>query len=354
MNWMDSYPLLRPLLFALPPETAHRLALSFLARLPGARGAEGGAGPKPAPVSAPISVMGLTFANPVGLAAGFDKDGEAVGGWRRLGFGFVELGTVTPRPQSGNPRPRLFRLPEQGALINRMGFNNAGAEALARRLELLSTDRAAPAMVLGVSIGKNRDTPIERAAEDYVLCYEAVRGVADYIAVNLSSPNTPRLRQLERPSQMAPLLQKLVALGERDPGRRPPLVVKLSPDIEAAAVGETAAVLRDSGVSGVLIGNTTESREGVQHHRLVAEAGGLSGRPLFSKSTELLARFADALDGALPLIAAGGIDSLQAAQAKIDAGAALVQLYTGLVYQGPGLIRRLAAGLRPGPRSGTH
>ncbi len=346
MSWMDAYPLLRPLLFALPPETAHRLALNLLARLPTAgQGAGGGIGPTPTPVSA----MGLTFANPVGLAAGFDKDGEAVAGWRRLGFGFVELGTVTPRPQPGNPRPRLFRLPAQGALINRLGFNNAGAEALARRLEPVSTDRADPAVVFGVSIGKNRDTPIERATEDYVLAYEAVREVADYVAVNLSSPNTHRLRQLENPSQLAPLLKKLVTLRDHASGRRPPLVVKLSPDLEAAAVGETVAVLRDSGVDGVLIGNTTATREGVEHHRLAVEAGGLSGRPLFSRSTELLARFADALGGALPLIAAGGIDSLEAAQAKIDAGATLVQLYTGLIYQGPGLARRIAVGMRPRP-----
>ena len=295
--------------------------------------------------------MGLTFANPVGLAAGFDKDGEAVGGWRRLGFGFVELGTVTPRPQPGNPRPRLFRLRAQGALINRLGFNNAGVEALVRRLELGAADRADPAMVLGVSIGKNRDTPIERAAADYVLGYEAVRGVADYVAVNLSSPNTPQLRQLEHPPQLAPLLKKLVALRDRAPGRRPPLVVKLSPDLAAAAIGEIAAVLRDSGVDAVLIGNSTAGRDGVEHLRPAAEAGGLSGRPLFARSTELLARFADAFGGALPLIAAGGIDSPEAAQAKIDAGATLVQLYTGLIYRGPGLIRRIAAGLRPRPQS---
>ena len=295
--------------------------------------------------------MGLTFANPVGLAAGFDKDGEAVGGWRRLGFGFVELGTVTPRPQPGNPRPRLFRLRAQGALINRLGFNNAGVEALVRRLELGAADRADPAMVLGVSIGKNRDTPIERAAADYVLGYEAVRGVADYVAVNLSSPNTPQLRQLEHPPQLAPLLKKLVTLRDRAPGRRPPLVVKLSPDLAAAAIAGIAAVLRDSGVDAVLIGNTTAGREGVEHLRPAAEAGGLSGRPLFARSTELLARFADALGGALPLIAAGGIDSPEAAQAKIDAGATLVQLYTGLIYRGPGLIRRIAAGLRPRPQS---
>ena len=351
MNWMDSYPLLRPLLFALPPERAHRLALSLLARLPpvqGAQGAQGtrsGTGEKPQPVS----VLGLTFPSRVGLAAGFDKDGEAVEGWRRLGFGFVELGTVTPRPQPGNPRPRLFRLRAQGALINRLGFNNAGVEALVRRLELLPADRSDPAMVFGVSIGKNRDTPIERAAEDYVLGYEAVRGVADYVTVNLSSPNTPQLRQLEHPQQLAPLLKKLVTLRDRAPGRAPPLVVKLSPDLNAADVGETAAALRDSGVDGVLIGNTTAGREGVENHHLAVEAGGLSGQPLFPRSTELLARFADAFDGALPLIAAGGIDSLEAAQAKINTGATLVQLYTGLIYQGPGLIRRIAAGLRQPP-----
>ena len=345
MNWMDSYPGLRPLLFALPPETAHRLVLRFLARLPAIRSARSGAGETPAPVS----TMGLTFANPIGLAAGFDKDGEAMGGWCRLGFGFVELGTVTPRPQPGNPRPRLFRLRAQGALINRLGFNNAGVEALVRRLEIFSADRADLAMVLGVSIGKNRDTPIERAAEDYVLGYEAVRGVADYVAVNLSSPNTPQLRQLEHPPQLAPLLKKLVTLRDRAAGRRPPLVVKLSPDLEAAAVGEIAAVLRNSGVDGVLIGNTTAGREGIEHHRLAAEAGGLSGRPLFSRSTEVLARFADAFGGTMPLIAAGGVDSLEAARAKIDAGATLVQLYTGLIYQGPGLVQRIAAGLGSRP-----
>ena len=332
------YPLLRRLLFALPPETAHRLALAAV----GAWGKAVG-GPRQQ-ADAGATVMGLAFPNRIGLAAGLDKDAVAARGFASLGFGFVEVGTVTPRPQPGNPRPRLFRSNQDQALINRMGFNSAGVEVVARRLALLR--RRPLAARLGVNIGKNRDTPIERAAEDYLRCLRAVHEYADYVTVNLSSPNTPGLRALQAAAAARALLSSLTA--ERDAlnaaGHRPvPLVVKVSPDLNAASLREIAAVAQSVGIDGVMATNTTTARPPSLGPAFAAEAGGLSGAPLASQAVQAVAVLREAVGQRFPIIGVGGILSAADAQAMFDAGADLVQIYTGLVFKGPGLIRELRA-----------
>ncbi len=330
-----SYTLLRSLLFRLDPETAHRLSLTALH----------GLGPllRPVKTGSPCRVMGLEFANPVGLAAGLDKDGEHIDALGRLGFGFIEVGTVTPRPQPGNPRPRLFRLPEAQALINRMGFNNQGIEPLVQRLR-----RSRYLGVIGVNIGKHRDTPPERAHEDYLFCLERAYPHACYIAVNISSPNTPGLRDLQFGEPLGHLLgtlkQAQARLAERG-GRYVPLAVKVAPDMADADIDRIAAVLMVHGIDGLIATNTTADRSGVAGLNHAGEIGGLSGTPLTVRSTEVVARFARALDGALPIIAVGGILSGDDARAKLAAGASLVQLYTGLIYRGPALVREVIQAL---------
>jgi dihydroorotate dehydrogenase len=282
-------------------------------------------------------VLGLDFPNPLGMAAGLDKNGEVPDAVLGLGFGFVEVGTVTPRPQTGNPPPRLFRLVEHEALINRLGFNNEGHDAVHARLA--GRKRTG---IVGVNVGANKDSP-DRIA-DYALGVERFAGVADYIAVNISSPNTPGLRNLHEANDLATLLRTVVAA--RDGAERPvPLLVKISPDLDDEALTAVVRIARDSGVEGLIVTNTTVSRDGVAGHRLAKEAGGLSGRPLFGRSTAMLARVRHLAGRDLVLVGVGGIDSAEAAHAKILAGADLLQLYTGMIYRGPGLAREIVAGL---------
>ncbi|MCH8075750.1 MAG: quinone-dependent dihydroorotate dehydrogenase [SAR324 cluster bacterium] len=355
---MAPYSLLKPLLFALPAETAHRLAMGALAvgcRVPGVlamlRRAYGWEHP-----SLRIRVWNREFSNPVGLAAGFDKDGVALAPLLALGFGFAEAGTVTPRPQAGNPRPRLFRLPGEEALINRMGFNNAGAAALAGRLRRFRA--AFPAEIVGVNLGKNLDTPLEEAAGDYISAYRAVAGLADYLVVNVSSPNTPGLRGLQTRAALVEILEALSAdlidfppTQKQYPGTidAPPLLVKVSPDLDQAGLREIAAAALEAGCDGLIATNTTLGRDGLNDPRGEAtshdEAGGLSGQPLHQKALETVASLRRFSEGKLTLIGVGGIASAEQAYRFIRAGASLVQLYSGLVYQGPGLVRRIKIGL---------
>ncbi|TAH48960.1 MAG: quinone-dependent dihydroorotate dehydrogenase [Betaproteobacteria bacterium] len=325
------YDIVRPFLFSLDPETAHDFtigALSVAGRLlPAASPATGDA----------VEVMGLRFPNRVGLAAGLDKNGEAIDGLARLGFGFLEIGTVTPRPQPGNPRPRMFRLPEVRAIINRMGFNNHGVDVLVANVKA-----ARFRGILGINIGKNFDTPIERAADDYLACLDKVYALASYVAVNISSPNTQNLRQLQGESELDDLLGRLKAAQTRladAHGRYVPLALKIAPDLESAQVINIADALRRHRIDAVIATNTTIARDKVQGVRFGEQAGGLSGAPVFEASTAVVRQLAAALGGELPIIAAGGVLDGRGARAKLEAGAVLVQLYSGLIYRGPGLVR---------------
>ncbi|HUW35978.1 MAG TPA: quinone-dependent dihydroorotate dehydrogenase [Rhodocyclaceae bacterium] len=328
---MFPYALARPLLFGLDAEAAHELTIAALHRFACLLPAT------PAAAGAPVSVMGLTFPNRVGLAAGLDKNGEAIDGLAKLGFGFIEIGTVTPRPQPGNPKPRLFRLPARQALINRMGFNNRGVDAL-----LANVRRAKYRGILGINIGKNADTPIERAADDYRHCLEKVYPFASYVTVNVSSPNTKNLRQLQGGGELDALLSTLkasqAALADRH-GRYVPLALKIAPDLDLQQILEIADALRRHRMDAVIATNTTVSRSGVEGLPGAAEAGGLSGAPLFEAATAVAASLAKALAGEVPLIAAGGITDGARAAAKLAAGAVLVQIYSGLIYRGPALVR---------------
>ncbi len=323
------YALLRNLLFRLPPETAHALTLKTLAAAPG------WLFPR-APGGKPVQAMGLTFPNAIGLAAGLDKDGVAIDGLGRLGFGFIEIGTVTPQPQAGNPRPRLFRLPEQQALINRMGFNNGGVQALVCR-----AGRRNYKGVLGVNIGKNKHTPNERALDDYLLGLEAVWPVADYITVNISSPNTRGLRDLQGADTLHTLLKALKArqmeLADRS-GHYRPIALKVAPDLDDGQIAAMAAVILDVGLDGVIPTNTTIRRPGMESVALAGEQGGLSGAPLKPLADQTLARFHHHLGRRVCLIGCGGIHQPEHIQDKARAGARLFQLYTGLIYQGPALV----------------
>ena len=334
------YSLARGALFRLDPEVAHDLTLKSLSLLgPGAALLGAGADKGEA-----RTVMGIEFPNPVGLAAGLDKNGEYIDALGALGFGFLEIGTVTPRPQPGNPKPRMFRLEEHEAIINRLGFNNHGVEKLLRNVE-----RAAYRGVLGINIGKNFDTPIERAADDYLACLEGVYDRASYVTVNISSPNTASLRELQSSEKLDELLALLKA--KRDAlagryGRAKPMLVKVAPDLDDGQIEAIAGLAAKHAIDGLIATNTTVSRDAVAGHRHAGEAGGLSGQPVFAKSTEVLAKLAAALAGRVPLVGVGGILSGPDARAKIDAGASLVQVYTGFVYRGPALIGQARAALR--------
>jgi dihydroorotate dehydrogenase len=337
---VDLYPLLRPLLFQLDPETAHNLTLTVLKRLHGL----GLLKPfLPTVPMLPCRVMGLDFPNPVGLAAGMDKNGEAIDAFADLGFGFLEVGAVTPRPQPGNPKPRLFRLPAAQAIINRMGFNNLGVDRLLANLE-----RSSYRGILGVNLGKNFDTPIERAAEDYLMLLDRLYGKVHFVTVNISSPNTRNLRALQGGSELDSLLGAIKArqteLADRH-GSYMPVAVKIAPDLEEAQIAEMAALFRRHRLDAVIATNTTLSREGVADLPHGQETGGLSGAPMREHATAVLAAFHRALGGEVPLIGSGGILSGRHAQEKVAAGASLVQLYTGLIYRGPELIRECAQAL---------
>jgi len=336
---MSAWPMLRWLLFRLDPERAHRLAHRALARV-GPRMARARR-PRPRPRLA-TRVLGLDFDSPIGLAAGFDKGDCSVAGLFALGFSHVEIGTITPRPQEGNARPRLFRLPEHRALVNRMGFNNEGMEACARRLAALPPGaRLGP---VGVNVGKNKATPNERAAEDYLACIDRLHPYADYLVVNISSPNTPGLRALQERDQLDRLLRACVGrLAGVAPGK--PLLVKLAPDLEPEALDEAVDVAISAGAAGIIATNTTLSRRGVEGHPLAREAGGLSGAPLEALATGVVRRIAARAAGRVPVVGCGGVLTAADAYAKIRAGASLVQVYTGLVYGGPSFVRRLCEGL---------
>ena len=334
------YRLVRPVLFQLDPETTHDLTLTSLRAL----GHLGSANPlRLQPSGSPRTVMGLHFPNPVGLAAGLDKNGECIDGLAALGFGFLEIGTVTPRPQPGNPKPRLFRLPEAEAIINRMGFNNAGVEHL-----LQQVSQARYQGILGINIGKNKDTPVDQALDDYLIGLREVYQAASYITVNISSPNTPGLRDLQSGDHLDQLLMGLMAerelLATRH-HRTVPIAVKIAPDLDAAEIEAMADALVRHGVDAVIATNTTSARAGVEQMRHGGESGGLSGRPVFARSTAVVAQLAARLQGRVPIIACGGILGLDDARRKLDAGAELVQIYSGLIFRGPGLVRELVQGL---------
>ncbi len=328
------YNLARQLLFKFSPETSHELSLDLI----GAGGRLGvNALLNKAPADLPVRVMGLDFPNPVGLAAGLDKNGEAIAGFSQLGFGFVEVGTVTPRPQPGNPKPRIFRLPEAEAIINRMGFNNHGVQALVERVEAARFKG-----ILGINIGKNFDTPVERAQDDYLLCLDKVYHQASYVTVNVSSPNTPGLRSLQFGDSLKQLLDALRLRREELTslhGKRVPLAIKIAPDMSDEETVLVAQAVLEAGMDAIIATNTTLGREGVAGLAHADEAGGLSGAPVREKSTHAVRVLAETLAGRLPIIAVGGITEGRHAAEKIEAGASLVQLYTGFIYKGPALIR---------------
>lgn len=334
------YQLARPLLFQMDAETAHELALpsvKLLHRL-GLPGLPG----KPI-AGHSIKLMGLEFPNPVGLAAGLDKNGAFIDALAALGFGFLEVGTVTPRPQPGNPRPRLFRIVEADAIVNRMGFNNEGVERFVANVR-----RARYEGVLGINIGKNFDTPVDSAADDYVACLEKVYDLASYVTVNISSPNTKNLRQLQQAGELGALLEQITRARERlvrKTRKRVPLAVKIAPDLDDEAIEAITGALLEYGIDAVIATNTTISRDTVQGLPHAQEAGGLSGKPVRAVSTAVVHKLAQRLQGKLPIIGVGGIFGAADAREKLEAGASLVQVYTGLIYRGPQMVRDIVRGL---------
>jgi dihydroorotate dehydrogenase len=334
------YSLARPFLFGMAPEAAHRLALASLKLIERAGMASMLADVGP---SHGVKVMGLEFPNALGLAAGLDKNGEYIDALAAMGFGFIEIGTVTPRAQPGNPKPRMFRLPEAQALINRLGFNNHGVERL-----LANVARARYRGVLGINIGKNFDTPIERAADDYEFCLAKVYAHASYVTVNVSSPNTKDLRQLQGADELGALAGKLkteqMRLADAH-GRYVPLALKIAPDLDDAQLGSIARCLIKHKLDGVIATNTTVSRAAVKGLRHAEESGGLSGAPLRDASTEIIRKLARLLEDKLPIIGAGGVMNADDARAKLAAGASLVQIYTGFIYRGPELIGEILRAL---------
>ncbi len=336
------YSLLRPLLFRLDPEQAHEVSLNGL-RVCNNYGLDTLFGSRPAPL--PIEVMGMTFPNPVGIGAGLDKNGEYIDALAGLGFGFIEVGTVTPKPQAGNDKPRLFRFPGADAIINRMGFNNHGVDAL---LENLKKTRYRG--ILGINIGKNATTPIESAVDDYLICMNKVYPYASYITINISSPNTKGLRDLQNEAALSVLLSQLkmrqLELADQT-GRYVPLVVKIAPDWTTEAIAGIAKLLIEHRIDGVIATNTTLSRDGLMHLPGAEQQGGMSGAPLNSKSTLVIRELALQLEGAVPIIGVGGITRGGDAWEKIDAGASLVQIYSGLIFRGPVLVNECVEAARP-------
>jgi dihydroorotate dehydrogenase len=329
------YSLVRPILFSLDPELAHDISLEMLQQfhriLPANR------------IEKPVRVMGLDFPNPVGLAAGLDKNANYLDGLGKLGFGFIEVGSVTPKSQPGNPQPRIFRLSQYQSLINRMGFNNSGVDHMLEQVGDKSRD-----YVLGINIGKNLSTPVEQALSDYCVGYEKVYVKADYIAVNISSPNTPGLRDLQDEASLEALLTGITQLRAKLEDQHQfhrPLVLKLSPDLDRKAIPPISELLRKYAVDGLIATNTTVTRDAVQGHNLADQSGGLSGAALRDKSRQLLAAFYGELGDDIPIISVGGIDSAEEAKLRFELGAKLIQLYTGLIYRGPGLVKTIARSL---------
>ncbi len=336
----DFYKLAQKVLFSLEPETAHHLTLSganfanqlgLLSLLCGK-----------APQSPPVEVMGLQFPNRIGLAAGMDKSGRAVAAFGTLGFGHVEIGTITPRAQAGNEQPRLFRLLEHQAIINRMGFNNPGMETVLGNLE---KSRQGFKGIVGINIGKNFDTPNENALDDYLTCFRQAYAAADYIAINLSSPNTKGLRDLQAADTTRELINALqderTKLAPAHKDRMVPIAIKIAPDLSDEHIDDLAAVFSETQIDGVIATNTTIDRQAVAGHPLAEEGGGLSGRPVTQRSTEVIRQLCKNLDSSIPIIGVGGIFTAEDARDKLDAGASLVQIYTGLIYQGPALIHEI-------------
>jgi dihydroorotate dehydrogenase len=338
------YALARPLLFSLDPETAHNVTLPALRRA----AALGLTGVVRKPKPDPRTVMGITFPNPVGLAAGLDKDGAYIDGLAALGFGSIEIGTVTPRAQPGNPRPRMFRLPAARGIINRMGFNNGGVDAFVANVQASRFYQERQG-VLGLNIGKNADTPIERAADDYVACLQKVYPYASYVTVNISSPNTKNLRQLQGASELDALLSQLKEEQSRladKYGHYVPLALKIAPDVDGDQIRNIGGALVRHGIDGVIATNTTLNRREVEGMRHANEQGGLSGAPVFDLSNIVIRALKAEVGDTVPIIGVGGILSGRDAKAKIAAGAQLVQLYSGLIYRGPALVRECADALR--------
>ena len=334
------YSLIRKALFSLDAEVAHDLTIKSLKNL--------GAGPLKLffpnkPADKPVDVMGIHFPNPVGLAAGLDKNGECINAFGALGFGFVEIGTITPRPQPGNDKPRIFRLPAANAVINRMGFNNKGVDYLVQQVR-----KANFKGVLGINIGKNKDTPEENAKDDYLHCMRKVYNFASYITINISSPNTPGLRSLQYGEALNELLSALKteqkSLAEQY-DKYVPLAVKIAPDLTQEEIEGIAQCLLDNNIDGVIATNTTLARDKVEHLEFGNEQGGLSGAPVTEQSTKVIGLLSQALDKKIPIIGVGGIMSAQDAQDKLDAGASLVQIYTGFIYQGPELVNDIVDSL---------
>jgi dihydroorotate dehydrogenase len=339
------YALTRPFLFGLDPEHAHELTLDAIARL---QNTPAQCLWSQARVDDPVNVAGLRFPNRVGLAAGLDKNGRCIDGLGAMGFGFIEVGTVTPLGQPGNPKPRMFRLPEATALINRLGFNNEGLPAFLANVRRARSFRAAGG-ILGLNIGKNAATPIERAADDYLAGLAAVYPHADYVTVNISSPNTKNLRELQSDDALDALLGALQRRREQlaaEQRRQVPMFVKIAPDLDEAQVQVVAATLQRHGIDGVIATNTTITRDAVQGLRHAGETGGMSGAPVFEASNRVIRQLRGALGPAFPIIGVGGVTSGPTARAKLDAGADLVQLYTGLIYRGPALVKEAALALR--------
>jgi dihydroorotate dehydrogenase len=337
------YALTRPFLFGMDPEQAHEVTMGALARVQRTPLVCAVSQPR---VHDPVTLAGITFPNRVGLAAGLDKNGRCIDGLGAMGFGFIEVGTVTPKAQPGNPKPRMFRLPEARALINRLGFNNDGLDAFVRNVQRAGYRRGGG--ILGLNIGKNATTPIERAADDYLACLEGVYPHADYVTVNISSPNTQNLRALQSDAALDALLAQLQArrlqLAQQH-SRKVPLFVKIAPDLDPAQVAAIAASLKGNGIDGVIATNTTISRDAVAQLPHGDEAGGLSGAPVFEASNRVISQLRAALGAGFPIIGVGGVMSGADARTKLTAGADLIQIYTGLIYRGPELVTEAAQAL---------
>jgi len=337
-----SHNLAKKILFKFSPETAHAVTLNALEMLANLHLSSLFFGKSPFGKS--IKIMGLDFKNPIGLAAGLDKNADCIDGLGALGFGFVEVGTITPRPQAGNPQPRLFRVPEANAIINRMGFNNKGVDYL-----LANVAQSRFKGILGINIGKNADTPLEKALDDYLICLKKVYVFADYITINLSSPNTPNLRKLQHGEELNRLLEHLKNAQSQlkiEHHKYVPLVLKIAPDLTDPEIEEIGTTLLKHQMDGVIATNTTSSRIGIEHLPISTETGGLSGAPVFEMSTQVVSKLSKVLEEKIPIIAAGGISNVEQAQAKLKAGASLIQIYTSFIYQGVPLVHDLIKNLK--------